>query len=117
MIGIGITITAEAYAAIKATLPAGTLNLAYQSGRTRRRDRLAGAGHCRPPGRDARAGRELQRCDPEAGEMTRETKIESSLRANADLRVRDRDDEIGNAAVGATTFQEGIGASGANFVV
>ena len=35
----------------------------------------------------------------------------------AALRVWDSDDEIGNAAVAATTFQEGTGASGANFVV
>jgi hypothetical protein len=33
------------------------------------------------------------------------------------LRVRDRDNEIGNATVAATTFQKGIGASGANFAV
>ena len=43
----------------------------------------------------------------------RAAELEAAPRANAALRVRDRDDEIGNAAVVATTFQEGIGASGA----
>jgi hypothetical protein len=47
----------------------------------------------------------------------RGAELEAALRANAERRVRDSDDEIGNAAVAATTFQEGTGASGANFVV
>jgi hypothetical protein len=38
----------------------------------------------------------------------RETKIEAAVRANADLRVRDSDDEIVDAAVAATTFQRAL---------
>jgi hypothetical protein len=37
-----------------------------------------------------------------------ENELEAALRANAALCVRDSDDEIGNAAVGATTFQRAL---------
>ena len=49
--------------------------------------------------------------------IDRTAKLKAALRVNAALRVRESDDEIGKAAVAATTFQEANGASGANFVV